>query len=324
MARVYLSSTFDDLANVRVRVAAALRRAGHDVIAMEDYVAGDERPLDRCLADVATCEVYVGIIAWRYGYVPPQESRSITELEFREAVRLKKPCLMFLLGDDAPWPRSMIDRDEAIDRLRQELRRDFLVSFFQTADELATLVIASLAKITAPAAAARTATPKTEFLRTPTLGLEIWQGGAPRPLLRSGGETIRVPMERQPFEIRMPRVAGVDVKITAAYHDRIFSFVGDECDYDDIPFFATGTGMADTAFGSGELWVVDDAHMYLDWTGRLVPGGREVGSVLFHTVRGRGEQQEFPSQNVYLVVHVPKPDKQTASRLDCECLILGF
>jgi hypothetical protein len=40
--------------------------------AMEDYVAADDRPVDRCLADVAACTVYVGIIAWRYGYVPAE------------------------------------------------------------------------------------------------------------------------------------------------------------------------------------------------------------------------------------------------------------
>ena len=57
---------------------------------MEDYVATDERPVDKCLKDVAKADIYVGIFAFRYGYVPPADHSnpkglSITELEFRQA-----------------------------------------------------------------------------------------------------------------------------------------------------------------------------------------------------------------------------------------------
>ena len=70
MARIYLSSTYGDLRDHREKVYKALRQLGHDVIAMEDYVATDQRPLAKCLEDVAGCELYVGIFAHRYGYVP--------------------------------------------------------------------------------------------------------------------------------------------------------------------------------------------------------------------------------------------------------------
>ena len=95
MSRIYVSSTFSDLQDQREAVYRALRRLGHDVVAMEDYVASDQRPLDRCLDDVASSDVYIGIVAWRYGYVPPTgnpDRLSITELEYRHAVRLNIPC----------------------------------------------------------------------------------------------------------------------------------------------------------------------------------------------------------------------------------------
>ena len=69
-ARIYISSTFSDLQAHREKVYRVLRQLGHDVIAMEDYVAADQRPLAKCLADVAACDLYVGIFAHRYGYVP--------------------------------------------------------------------------------------------------------------------------------------------------------------------------------------------------------------------------------------------------------------
>jgi hypothetical protein len=38
--RIHLSSTFSDLEQHRERVYRALRNLRHDVVAMEDYVAG--------------------------------------------------------------------------------------------------------------------------------------------------------------------------------------------------------------------------------------------------------------------------------------------
>ena len=41
------------------------------VVGMEDYPATDERPLDLSLKGVAKADLYVGIFAWRYGFIPP-------------------------------------------------------------------------------------------------------------------------------------------------------------------------------------------------------------------------------------------------------------
>lgn len=141
MVKIYLSSTYSDLVDYREAAYKTLRQMRHDVIAMEDYVATDQRPLEKCVADVAECDVYVGIFAWRYGYNPPGQEKSITELELKEATRLGKPRLIFLLDEEAPWPPREVDANRgAIDRLRSELKRDYLVSIFTTAEQLATKV----------------------------------------------------------------------------------------------------------------------------------------------------------------------------------------
>jgi hypothetical protein len=107
MAKVYLSSTYSDLKEHREAVYRTLRQMGHDVIAMGDYVATDQRPQDKCLADVASCALYLGIFAWRYGYIPPKDNpdeKSITELECCKVGALGKKRLIFLLNETAPWP----------------------------------------------------------------------------------------------------------------------------------------------------------------------------------------------------------------------------
>ena len=92
MAKIYISSTPSDLEECREAVYRMLRRMQHNVIAMEDYVARDQLPLDKCLDDVAACDVYIGIFAWRYGYIPDEDNpaqKSITELEFRVVVLVR-------------------------------------------------------------------------------------------------------------------------------------------------------------------------------------------------------------------------------------------
>ena len=58
--KVYLSATYKDLIEHRKAAYQQLRMMRHDVIGMEDYVASDQRPLDKCL-DVAQSDVYLGI-----------------------------------------------------------------------------------------------------------------------------------------------------------------------------------------------------------------------------------------------------------------------
>ena len=125
MARIYVSSTFKDLEECREKIRIALKRMSHEDITMEYYVAENKKPLDRCLEDVASCDLYVGIFAWRYGFVPSGYDKSITELEYRKAVEAGKDCLIFLLDEDAPsWPPKFVDKGKDAEKVAA-LRNDY-------------------------------------------------------------------------------------------------------------------------------------------------------------------------------------------------------
>ena len=141
MARIYVSSTFNDLQDYRNAVSVALRRLGHEDVAMEYYVAEDKRPLDRCLEDVESCDAYVGIFAWRYGYVPEAgnpDQLSVTELEYRRARATGKTCMSFLISENASWQRAKMEiaAMDRIEALRQELMSSTVVDTFANVDEL--------------------------------------------------------------------------------------------------------------------------------------------------------------------------------------------
>jgi hypothetical protein len=145
MQRIYVSSTYADLVEHRSTIYRVLRKNRYDVVAMEDYVATDERPLEKCLADVRDCDVYVGIYGRRRGYVPPGQTESITTLEYREAREAGKPCACFLLADGHVLPPEHEDADPGpIDEFRAEIQREHVVGFFKTPLELAVEVLSSL------------------------------------------------------------------------------------------------------------------------------------------------------------------------------------
>ena len=151
MKKVYVSSTFKDLEEHRAAVALALRKMGYLVRCMEEYTATDERTDVRCKEDVATCDFYVGILAQRYGWIPPGEQRSITEIEYRQArtQREHTRCLIFLLQDGATWPLSWVDA------LHDKTAAEMLAAFkselvgesthtFRTAEDLVHEVMAAV------------------------------------------------------------------------------------------------------------------------------------------------------------------------------------
>jgi len=152
--KVYISSTYLDLLEYRAAVDRTLRRMGHDVIGMEQYVAEGSKPIERCRADVTACDVYVIIIAWRFGYQPlltgtPPDPRSITEIERDQAKTDGKPVLAFLLDPQAPWPPNFVDAmgtggGSNISRLRSEVGTEYLAGIFRTPDDLASQVAAAV------------------------------------------------------------------------------------------------------------------------------------------------------------------------------------
>jgi hypothetical protein len=150
--RVYLSSPQKDLLAHRETVKSALECAQYDVECMEKYPAFAQRPIEKCLEDVANCDYYVLILAWRYGHVPSKDNPrglSFTHLEYEQAIGSGKPCLPFLLDPHCQWPPEWVDSNafdpsSKIGAFREHLADEHGRKFFSDANDLASAVLQAL------------------------------------------------------------------------------------------------------------------------------------------------------------------------------------
>ncbi|MDX8030081.1 DUF4062 domain-containing protein [Lentzea sp. BCCO 10_0856] len=128
---VMVSSTFADLREHRAALMSALQGQEMFPVAMEsDSALPAGTVLDSSLRKVREAAGYVGIVSHRYGQIPVCDANpdgmSLTHLEYREAVRLGRPILIFIMGDDHPVRVADIERDQVkqakLDQFREEVK----------------------------------------------------------------------------------------------------------------------------------------------------------------------------------------------------------
>jgi hypothetical protein len=83
---VMISSTARDLPQHRKEAMDACLRQGMFPTMMEHLPASDAEAISASLAMVDGVDIYVGIFAHRYGYVPAGHPISVTEMEYDRAV----------------------------------------------------------------------------------------------------------------------------------------------------------------------------------------------------------------------------------------------
>lgn len=147
MPRVFISSTSKDLAGHRAAVRDAVLKLGMHPIMMEHFPAMDANALDACQRKVLDCDLFVGIYAHRYGYIPADQGKSITELEYDWAVAADLPRRVFVIKPGYEWPHELSDMGDdytKLDAFKKRVGAERVWSEFTTPDSLAAAVTQSL------------------------------------------------------------------------------------------------------------------------------------------------------------------------------------
>ena len=93
--RVFVASTWEDLKNERVEVLESLRQFYFQHVNMEYFGADPRQPIKKCLEEVQSADIFVGIIGHRYGTILNTTGKSYTQMEYEEAIRSNLPCLIY-------------------------------------------------------------------------------------------------------------------------------------------------------------------------------------------------------------------------------------
>lgn len=132
--KIFISSTYVDLVDYRRKAIEVVNRYKCLPLAMEHFLAQSKDPETVCTDEIKECDIFIGIYAHRYGFIPEGNAKSITQLEYELAKELGKPCLCFVVDKTHSWPFDLIEI-EKITELKdflQIVQKDLVTTYFTT------------------------------------------------------------------------------------------------------------------------------------------------------------------------------------------------
>lgn len=150
--RVMISSTVQDLPEHRNEAKEACLSQDVFPVMMEHLPASEAKAISASLQMVDSVDIYLLVLAHRYGYVPIPNNPthiSITELEYNRAADRKIPRLVFVMHRDHPIKVADLETGQAahqLDAFKQRVQIENVVKFFRTPEDLRAHVVTSLAK----------------------------------------------------------------------------------------------------------------------------------------------------------------------------------
>lgn len=146
--KVFLSSTYSDLAAERKAILMALEILKLQYASMEFFGAKPDQPIETCLAEVRDSDALVVVIGHRYGSYVPGMDVSFTEAEYEEGYRLGKPSLVYIKDDNVPVLPTHFEQDpqklRSLLAFKEKLKQRHTVYFFSDLTELAVRVAVDL------------------------------------------------------------------------------------------------------------------------------------------------------------------------------------
>jgi hypothetical protein len=138
--KVFLSSTYKDLIDYRAAAIRAVEGTNYQASKMEVFGARPDEPLHACLKEVEESDLFIGIYALRYGYIPEGADISITEMEYVHAKKLGRPIYCFILDEEnQPWLQKWVEDEPGKTRLKDfknRIQKVHVCDYFTTLDDL--------------------------------------------------------------------------------------------------------------------------------------------------------------------------------------------
>ncbi len=145
-----ISGTAKDLPKHREQVRLACIRTGFDPgQMMEHLTAEDANAVEVSLRMIEAAEIYLCVLAHRYGYVLDEAGISITEMEYNRADEPGRPQPIFFVHDDHPLKIEDVETGTGttkLSSLKERIGKQLVAPFYKSADDLRGHVVEALSK----------------------------------------------------------------------------------------------------------------------------------------------------------------------------------
>jgi hypothetical protein len=123
--QVFVSSTYSDLIQERQAAVESILTAGHIPAGMELFTSGDESQMEVIKQWIDESDVYLLILAGRYGSVEPKTKKSYTQLEYEYALNTNKPLFACVINESALENRVKTFGTNAIEMANPQKLKEF-------------------------------------------------------------------------------------------------------------------------------------------------------------------------------------------------------
>ncbi len=150
---VVVSSTVLDLPEHRPEIRNACLEQEMYPLMMENLPASDAEAISTSLKLVDEADIYLGVFAHRYGFVPKKGNRkriSITEMEYNRALERDIPRLIFLMDKLHPITIESVEMGAGavkLAALKERLQSDNHVKLFKSPQDLRAYALTGLSDL---------------------------------------------------------------------------------------------------------------------------------------------------------------------------------
>lgn len=148
---IFISSTFRDLIPHRNQIWKVLTDFDVNIKGMEEFGARKSAPLQTCIDEIESSDIYIGVISMCYGSIDELTQKSFTQLEYEKAKEKGIEILIYLIDESNGEVRtSHIDFGENYYNLlnfKKILKRNHTVDFFINEIDLGQKVFKKLEKL---------------------------------------------------------------------------------------------------------------------------------------------------------------------------------
>jgi len=146
---IFVSSTYTDMRTYRDCARSVLNRFNADIRGMENFGARTQKPLDTCLEEVKSSELFIGIIGMRYGSVDRNTGKSYVEREYEAAIKSKLEIKIYMIDEktaNIPPINVECKNVEKLNKFKKKLRTDHTCVDFSSELDLSEKIQGDLKK----------------------------------------------------------------------------------------------------------------------------------------------------------------------------------